>query len=127
MRRHQSRTGEGELDGTHDGGGRSSAGVASAGGDAEGGVTADGVGEVLVLSFPGSAVLVERQPAGEEEDARPRFAPRAHPVSMETHRAVTLGRQDRRMMKIGRRDNLTDSTAPAGGLRGRTDTDEQIV
>ncbi len=93
-------TGEGELHGAPDGCRWSSAAVASAGPDAEAGMTADGVREVIVLTAPGLTVLVEGQLSGEEEDARTHLAPCADPASLQTHRTLGPSRQHRRMMKI---------------------------
>lgn len=110
---------EGELDSTHDGGWRSSSYVMSTGRDAEGRVSADGVREMLILSFPCATLFVERQISGEEEDARANFTSCAHPVSMETYRLVLLGWQDGRMMKIGRSNHLTNSAVTVIGLKAR--------
>lgn len=56
--------------------------VASLGVDGEGGVLADGVGVVVVVTFPGVVVVVEDEVPSEEEDLRPHLAALTHPLSV---------------------------------------------
>lgn len=56
--------------------------VASLGVDGEGGVLADGVGVVVVVTLPGVVVVVEDEVPSEEEDLWSHLAALAHPLSV---------------------------------------------
>lgn len=73
---------EHKLCATHHFGWVHSPAVASLGIDGEGGVLADGVGVVVVVTFPGVVVVVEDEVPSEEEDLRSHLAALAHPLSM---------------------------------------------
>ena len=59
-----------------------SSAVASLGIDSEGGVLADGVGVVVVVTFPGVVVVMEDEVPSEEEDLRSHLAALADPLSV---------------------------------------------
>lgn len=56
--------------------------VASLGVDGEGRVLADGVGVVVVVTFPGVVVVMEDEVPSEEEDLWTHLAALAHPLSV---------------------------------------------
>lgn len=56
--------------------------VASFGVDGEGGVLADGVGVVVVVTLPGVVVVVEDEVPSEEEDLWSHLAALAHPLAV---------------------------------------------
>ena len=70
------------------------AAVATPGVDGEGGVFADGVGVVVVVSLPGVVVAMEDKVAGEEEHLGAHLAALAHPLAVQAHRQVRPRRED---------------------------------
>lgn len=74
--------------------------VASAGVDGEGGVLADWVGVVVVVTLPGVVVVVEDEVTGEEEDLGANLAALAHPLAVQTDSQVGPRRQDGRVELI---------------------------
>lgn len=85
---------EHKLCATHDFGRVHSPAVASLGIDGEGGVLADGVGVVVVVSLPGVVVVVEDEVPSQEEHLWPHLTALAHPLSMQPDGQVCLGGQD---------------------------------
>lgn len=74
--------------------------VASLGIDGEGGVLADGVGVVVVVSLPGVVVVVEDEVASEEEHLGAHLTALAHPLSVQADGQVCLGGQDGRVLLV---------------------------
>lgn len=73
---------EHELRATHHFGWVHAPAVASLGVDGEGGVLADGVRVVVVVTFPGVVVVMEDEVPSEEEDLWSHLAALAHPLSV---------------------------------------------
>lgn len=61
-----------------------SSAVAALGIDSEGGVFADRVRVVIVVTFPGVVVVMEDEVSGEKEDLRAHLTALAHPFSMQS-------------------------------------------
>lgn len=71
-----------------------SSAVTALGIDGEGGMLADGVGVVVVVSLPGVVVVMEDEVPREEENLRPHLTALAHPLAMQPDGQVSLGGQD---------------------------------
>ena len=85
--------------------------VASAGVDGEGGVSADGVGVVVVVALPGVVVVVEDEVTGEEEDLGPHLTALAHPLAVQAHGQVGPRRQDGRVELVRPVDDAAGDAA----------------
>lgn len=102
---------ENELRPAHDPGGVKPAAVAPAGVDSEGGVPADGVGEVVIVSLPRVVVVVEDEVTGEEEHLGADLAALAHPLAVQAHGQVGPRRQDGRVELVRAVDDTTRDAA----------------
>lgn len=91
--------------------------IVSFGRDTEGGVPADRVREVEVVTLPNVTGLVKDKMTGEEKDSWADLAASTNPVAIETERPLILGWQDRWIAKICLRDDLTCHTAFIIGLK----------